>query len=176
MTIHVQIAHLKLFSSKKKLFNEVVEHVVIHVQQSRKKGQVLLAMQLLHFLVPQTFLKNWSITTTIFEGFGFILARVTCICLVVKLFCFKGLFYANAPMFNFHFDIILWKKCCLPWSRRPWTNMFLLSLAFITIMSISFDMWMSYNNVDIFALVINFLNDIWVPMHIIMGLFEVMIG
>jgi hypothetical protein len=54
--------------------------------------------------------------------------------------------------------------------------MFLLSLAFITIMSISFDMWMSYNNVDIFALVINFLNDIWVPMHIIMGLFEVMIG
>ncbi len=37
----------------------------------------------------------------------------------------------------------------------------------------SFNLWMSSNRVDIFALVINFLSDIWVPMHIIMGLFEV---
>ncbi len=57
MTIHVQTTHPKLFALKKQLFNEVVEHVVIHAQQSRKKGQVL-AMLLLHFLMPQTFLKS----------------------------------------------------------------------------------------------------------------------
>jgi hypothetical protein len=39
-------------------------------------------------------------------------------------------------------------------------------------MFISFDLWMSRNDVDIFTLVINFLNDTWVPMHITMGLFE----
>jgi len=53
--------------------------------------------------------------------------------------------------------------------------MFLLSFASITIVSTSFDLWMSYGNVDTFALVINFLIDTWVPMHIIMGLFELMI-
>jgi hypothetical protein len=34
-------------------------------------------------------------------------------------------------------------------------------------------LWMSCNNMDIFALIINFLNDTWVPVHIIVGLFEV---
>ncbi len=37
----------------------------------------------------------------------------------------------------------------------------------------SFNLWMSRSRVNIFALVINFLSDNWVPMHIIMGLFEV---
>jgi hypothetical protein len=54
--------------------------------------------------------------------------------------------------------------------------MFLLSFASVAIMSTSFDLWMSYGNVDTFALVINFLIDTWVTMHIIMGMFEVMIG
>jgi hypothetical protein len=48
----------------------------------------------------------------------------------------------------------------------------LLSLTSITIVFASFDLWMSCNDVDTFALVINFLNDTWVPMHITMGLFE----
>ncbi len=39
-TIHVQTTHMKLFALKKQLFNEIVEHVVIHVQQSRMKRQV----------------------------------------------------------------------------------------------------------------------------------------
>jgi hypothetical protein len=45
-------------------------------------------------------------------------------------------------------------------------------------MSISFDLWMFHDDVDIFTLVINFLNDNWVSMHIIVGLFEMngMIG
>jgi hypothetical protein len=46
-------------------------------------------------------------------------------------------------------------------------------LTFITIMSISFDLWMSHGNVDTFTLVINFLNDTWVSMHITMELFEI---
>jgi len=32
---------------------------------------------------------------------------------------------------------------------------------------------MSHGCVDTFILIINFLNETWVPMHIIMGLFEV---
>jgi len=42
----------------------------------------------------------------------------------------------------------------------------------LLIMFASFDLWMSRNDVDAFALVINFLNGTWVPMHITMGLFE----
>jgi len=43
---------------------------------------------------------------------------------------------------------------------------------FIVIMFVSFYLWMFRNNVDTFALVINFLNGTSVPMHVIMGLFE----
>ncbi len=38
---------------------------------------------------------------------------------------------------------------------------------------VNFTLWMSCSQVDIFVLVINFLSDNWVPMHIIVGLFEV---
>jgi len=48
----------------------------------------------------------------------------------------------------------------------------LLSLTSIVIVFVNFDLWMSHNDVDTFALVINFLNHTWVPMHITMGLFE----
>jgi hypothetical protein len=40
-------------------------------------------------------------------------------------------------------------------------------------MSINFDLCMFYGGVDTFALVINFGNDTWLLMHIIVGLFEV---
>jgi hypothetical protein len=45
-------------------------------------------------------------------------------------------------------------------------------------MSTNFDLCMSYGGVDTFAFVVNFHNDTWVPMHIIVGLFEMneMIG
>jgi hypothetical protein len=43
---------------------------------------------------------------------------------------------------------------------------------FIVIMFVSFYLWMFCSSVDTFALVINFLNDNSVPMHVIMGLFE----
>jgi hypothetical protein len=48
----------------------------------------------------------------------------------------------------------------------------LLSFTSIIVLFASFDLWMSHNDVDISALVINFLNDTWLPMHITMGLFE----
>jgi hypothetical protein len=47
------------------------------------------------------------------------------------------------------------------------------NLTLATTVFVSFNLWMSRSRVDIFALVINFLSDNWVPMHIIMGLFEV---
>ncbi len=37
----------------------------------------------------------------------------------------------------------------------------------------SFNLWMSHGGVDTFVLVINFLNETWVLMHVIVGLFEV---
>jgi hypothetical protein len=49
----------------------------------------------------------------------------------------------------------------------------LLNLASATIVFTNFDLWMSRDNVDIFALIINFLNVTWVPMHVIVKLFEV---
>jgi hypothetical protein len=49
----------------------------------------------------------------------------------------------------------------------------LLNLAYATIVFTNFDLWMSRDNVDIFALIINFLNVTWVPMHVIVKLFEV---
>ncbi len=48
----------------------------------------------------------------------------------------------------------------------------LLCLTSMVIMYASFELWMFLNDVDTFALAINFLNYTWVPMHIIMGLFE----
>jgi hypothetical protein len=49
----------------------------------------------------------------------------------------------------------------------------LANLAFVTIIFASFDLWIFHNGVDIFYLVIIFLNDTWVPMHVNVGLFEV---
>ncbi len=40
-------------------------------------------------------------------------------------------------------------------------------------LSISFDLWMSKGGVDNFALVINYLNESWMPQHVTMGLFKV---
>jgi hypothetical protein len=48
----------------------------------------------------------------------------------------------------------------------------LSNFASTTIMSSSFDLWMFHSNVDTFTLVINFLSDTWVPMHVTVGLFE----
>jgi hypothetical protein len=47
--------------------------------------------------------------------------------------------------------------------------MCLPNLALTIVVFVSFDLWMSHGGVYIFALVINFLNDNWVPMHIIVG-------
>jgi hypothetical protein len=37
----------------------------------------------------------------------------------------------------------------------------------------SFDLWMSCASYDIFAMVVNFIDDAWHPTHITIGLFEV---
>jgi hypothetical protein len=51
--------------------------------------------------------------------------------------------------------------------------MYFQNLASTCTISTSFDFWMSRGGVDIFSLVINFLNESWTPMHVTMGLFEV---
>jgi hypothetical protein len=46
------------------------------------------------------------------------------------------------------------------------------NFASTTIVFSSFDLWVFRSNVDTFTLVIDFLSDTWVPMHVIVGLFE----
>jgi hypothetical protein len=43
----------------------------------------------------------------------------------------------------------------------------------ITIISTSFDLWMSKGGIGTFALVINYLDEVWTPMHVVIGVFEV---
>lgn len=47
------------------------------------------------------------------------------------------------------------------------------NLKIAAIVSTSFDLWMFHGIVDTFVLVIIFLNEAWVLMHVIVGLFEV---
>jgi len=51
-------------------------------------------------------------------------------------------------------------------------------LASASIVSVSFDLWISKGGIDTFALVINYLSKNWELVHVIVGLFEVneMIG
>lgn len=37
--------------------------------------------------------------------------------------------------------------------------------------SVTFDLWMSQSGFDIFALVMNFIGDAWVPKHVNVGIF-----
>jgi len=43
----------------------------------------------------------------------------------------------------------------------------------LSTLSTSFDLWMSRGGMDTFALVINYLNESWMPQHFTIGLFEV---
>ncbi len=49
----------------------------------------------------------------------------------------------------------------------------LSNLASAILVFVSFDFEKSHIDVDTFVLIINFLNDNWVPMHVNVGLFEV---
>jgi hypothetical protein len=49
----------------------------------------------------------------------------------------------------------------------------LLRLAKATTLSINFDLWMSIGGIDTFVLVINYINESWMPQHVTIGLFEV---
>ncbi len=47
------------------------------------------------------------------------------------------------------------------------------NLKITTTISTIFNLWMFRGRVDTFVIVIIFLNEAWVPMHVIVGLFEV---
>jgi hypothetical protein len=49
----------------------------------------------------------------------------------------------------------------------------LLGLVKATTLITSFDLWMSKGGMDTFSLVINYLNEYWMPQHVTIGLFEV---
>jgi len=58
-------------------------------------------------------------------------------------------------------------------AKNPLNWHVLPNLTFAIIISTSFDLWMSKDKVDTFALVTNFLNESWTPMHVTVDLFEV---
>jgi hypothetical protein len=58
MTIHVQIAHPRLFSQRKHQLNDKVAKPTIHVQQSGKKKTTTFGYVIISFLVPQTLTKK----------------------------------------------------------------------------------------------------------------------
>jgi hypothetical protein len=51
--------------------------------------------------------------------------------------------------------------------------MFFLHWQIVFFATFNFDLWMSKGAYDVFALVINFLNNDWQPKHVTIGLFEV---
>jgi len=48
----------------------------------------------------------------------------------------------------------------------------LLTIVNYTIVNVTFNLWMNRTRIDTFSLVINFINDVWVPKHVTIGLFE----
>jgi hypothetical protein len=48
------------------------------------------------------------------------------------------------------------------------------NLAFAAIVYASFDLWISRDSIDIFALVIKILNESWTPMHVTMAYLRLM--
>jgi hypothetical protein len=79
----------------------------------------------------------------------------------------------KAPMYYFIFYFFCVEKVLPTMVKKTMDHHVLLNLVITTMVSGSFDVWMSYGGFDTFVLVINFLSDNWVPMHIIVGLFEV---
>jgi len=78
--------------------------------------------------------------------------------------CLHVLFFSQA---------FIVEKVLLAIVKKTIDHHVLLNLAFATIDFINFDLWMFRGNVDIFVLIIHFLNVTWVPMHVIIELFEV---
>ncbi len=65
------------------------------------------------------------------------------------------------------------EKALLTMVKKTLDQHVLPNLKTATTISTNFDLWMSHGNVNTLALVMNFLNEVWVSMHVIMGLFEV---
>ncbi len=79
----------------------------------------------------------------------------------------------QCPHVLFPFRSSIVEEVLLNMVKRTMVHLVLSNFASTNVVSASFDLWTSHDNVDTFALVINFLNDNWVPMHVIVGLFEV---
>ncbi len=88
------------------------------------------------------------------------------------MFSFEVSFYTKDPMYYFLFDLFFVEEMLPTMVNKTMDHHVLPNLALAIMVSASFDLWMFRGGVDTFALVINFLNDNWVPMHIIVGLFE----
>ncbi len=88
-------------------------------------------------------------------------------CLAIKV----NITSMSHVLFPSHFALV--QEVILVIVRKTMDMHVLLNLAFAIIMATSFDLQMSNGGVGTFAFVINYLNELWTPMHVTICLFEV---
>ncbi len=86
---------------------------------------------------------------------------------------FQRLVLCQCPQVQFPFQSFLVEEILLAMVKKTLDRHVLPNLKFVITISASFNLWMSHDGVDTFVLVIIFLNEAWVSMHVIVGLFEV---
>jgi len=69
----------------------------------------------------------------------------------------------QCPRALFPFQSSIMEEVLLTMFKKTVDFHVLSNLTSTTVVSTSFDLWISHDNVDTFALVINFLNENWVP-------------
>jgi hypothetical protein len=127
---------------------------------NEEKGLHYLGLQSQHFFVQQIlismvmkhnngFWKIWSFTSI----------KVTRLLLTCKNIWLWRLVIRQCPCVNFPFCSNLLEHVLLEIIQKTMNLHVLPSLKTITIISTSFDLWMSKGGVDIFALVINYLDE-----------------
>ncbi len=130
-------------------------------------------MQLQHFLVPKflikklmmlnyNFLRIWCCTST----------RVTCHYPLMKTFGLEVGFTLMSPS-SLSFLVLSSGKNVAHNGEKDIGLTCFAKLENYNNNFNHFQFWMSRGRVDTFVIVINFLNEAWVPMHVTVGLFEV---
>jgi hypothetical protein len=78
-------------NSQKKQFNEKMAKPATHVDNQVRKGQVHVTMQVLHFMVPQTFIeKMMNNNNSFWKIWCFIFTRVISNCPFANMFGFRS--------------------------------------------------------------------------------------
>jgi hypothetical protein len=157
MTIHVQIAHSKLFALKKQQLSEVAKLAIVHVQQPRKKSpHVLITMQLLVFGCHKPIQKQQK---HFLENLVFHICKGYMPLFSCENVWFQRLVLPQRSHVQFPSRSSFVEEMLATMVKKIMDQYFVPNLASTIVVSTSFDMWMSQDGVDTFSFVINFLNE-----------------